>query len=57
MHLHREFSCVTDMPVFCNPGQPLARGSTENTDGLLRQYFPKGTDLSRHSRGDLDKVP
>ncbi|MCO6694378.1 MULTISPECIES: IS30 family transposase [Streptomyces] len=57
MALHRQFSTATDMPVFfCDPASPWQRGSNENTNGLLRQYFPKGTDLARHSREDLDTV-
>ncbi|MFJ6567178.1 IS30 family transposase [Streptomyces sp. NPDC091292] len=57
MHLHKEFSTATDMAVyFCDPGSPWQRGSNENTNGLLRQYFPKGTDLHRHNREELDAV-
>ncbi|MFD8869163.1 IS30 family transposase [Streptomyces sp. NPDC059590] len=57
MSRHREFSIATDVPVyFCDPASPWQRGSNENTNGLLRQYFPKGTDLSVHSREHLNAV-
>ena len=53
---HRRFSLATDVDVyFCDPRSPWQRGSNENTNGLLRQYFPKGTDLSVYSRAHLNK--
>jgi IS30 family transposase len=54
---HKRFKLATDIQVyFCDPKNPWQRGSNENTNGLLRQYFPKGLDLSGYSQGQLDAV-
>jgi len=54
---HKRFSLATDIDVyFCDPKSPWQRGSNENINGLLRQYFPKRTDLSIHSQAHLNKV-
>jgi IS30 family transposase len=57
MAKHKDFTVATDVQVyFCDPQSPWQRGSNENTNLLLRQYFPRGTDLSGYSQAQLDQV-
>ncbi len=54
---HRRFTLATNIDVyFCDPQSPWQRGSNENTNGLLRQYFPKRADLSVYAQAHLNKV-
>lgn len=54
---HQQFTVATDVKVyFCDPQSPWQRGTNENTNGLLRQYFPAGTDLSQYSQADLNRI-
>jgi len=57
MHAHKRFTFATNVQVyFCDPRSPWQRGSNENTNGLLRQYFPRGTNFSRFSQSHLNSI-
>jgi hypothetical protein len=57
MHAHKRFTFATNVQVyFCDPRSPWQRGSNENTNGLLRQYFPRGTNFSRISQSYLNSI-
>jgi IS30 family transposase len=57
MAKHKAFTVATDVKVyFCDPQSPWQRGTNENTNRLLRQYFPRGTDLSSISQAQLDQI-
>ena len=57
MAQHHRFSVATDVAVyFCDPQSPWQRGTNENTNGLLRQYFPDGTDLSNYTQRALNRI-
>ena len=57
MAAHKQLTVATKVPVyFCDPHSPWQRGTNENTNRLLRQYFPRGTDLARYSQADLNNV-
>ena len=54
---HRKFTVATNVDVyFCDPQSPWQRGSNKNTNRLLRQYFPKGTDIAVHSQAKLNQI-